>query len=180
MQEGTGKRALSLGRPVAGKTGTTNKAKDAWFVGYPVDLVVAVWVGYDDAIPLGTTESGASAALPIWLDFNEGSPRRQSRLLPAPGRHRRSFGGSQDGTLGRYMSKPTPSRSFWRAPHPRRRPPKRQPRMPPQKRRASLRPMAMETSKPNSRQRRRRTGPLRCPWRRPTIRAAATERAWGD
>jgi len=79
VQEGTGKRALSLGRPVAGKTGTTNKSKDAWFVGYSVDLVVAVWVGYDDAVPLGGAESGATAALPIWLEFmkaaHEGKPK---------------------------------------------------------------------------------------------------------
>jgi penicillin-binding protein 1A len=79
VQEGTAKRALSLGRPVAGKTGTTNKVKDAWFVGYSVDLVVAVWVGYDDASPLGAAESGASAALPIWIDFmkaaHEGKPK---------------------------------------------------------------------------------------------------------
>ena len=78
VREGTGQRALALGRPVAGKTGTTNKVKDAWFVGYSVDLVVAVWVGYDDAVPLGGAESGASAALPIWLDFmkaaHEGKP----------------------------------------------------------------------------------------------------------
>jgi penicillin-binding protein 1A len=69
VQEGTGQRAKSLERPVAGKTGTTNKAKDAWFVGYSPEYVVAVWVGFDDALPLGNGESGASAALPIWIDF---------------------------------------------------------------------------------------------------------------
>jgi len=69
VQEGTGQRANSLGLPVAGKTGTTNQAKDAWFVGFSTDLVVAVWVGYDDALPLGWGESGARTALPIWVEF---------------------------------------------------------------------------------------------------------------
>ncbi len=81
VKEGTGKRASSLGRPLAGKTGTTNKAKDAWFIGYSTDLVVAVWVGYDDALPLGWGESGATSALPIWTSFmkaaHEGKPATQ-------------------------------------------------------------------------------------------------------
>lgn len=69
VEYGTGTRARSLGRPVAGKTGTTNQSKDAWFVGYSTDWVVAVWIGYDDALPLGPGESGAVAALPAWVDF---------------------------------------------------------------------------------------------------------------
>lgn len=69
VKQGTARKAASLGRPLAGKTGTTNRAKDAWFVGYSVDLVVAVWVGYDDALPLGWGESGATTALPIWMEF---------------------------------------------------------------------------------------------------------------
>jgi penicillin-binding protein 1A len=69
VREGTGQRAQSLGRPVAGKTGTTNQAKDAWFVGFSTDLVVAVWVGFDDSLPLGWGESGARTALPIWVEF---------------------------------------------------------------------------------------------------------------
>ena len=69
VQSGTGQRARSLGRPLAGKTGTTNQAKDAWFVGYSTELVVAVWVGYDDALPLGAREQGAVTALPAWVDF---------------------------------------------------------------------------------------------------------------
>lgn len=81
IEEGTGKRAASLGRPLAGKTGTTNEAKDAWFIGYSTDLVVAVWVGYDDALPLGWGESGATSALPIWTSFmkeaHEGKPATQ-------------------------------------------------------------------------------------------------------
>lgn len=66
---GTGRRAEALHRAVAGKTGTTNQAKDAWFVGYSTDIVCGVWVGYDDALPLGSGESGGSTALPIWVSF---------------------------------------------------------------------------------------------------------------
>lgn len=86
VQNGTAKRATSLGRPLAGKTGTTNKAKDAWFVGFSTELVTAVWVGYDDALPLGWGESGATTALPIWISFmkvaHEGRPATD---FPRPG-----------------------------------------------------------------------------------------------
>jgi penicillin-binding protein 1A len=73
VTEGTGKRALAVGRPVVGKTGTTNRAKDGWFVGYSTDLVAAVWVGYDDALPLGWGESGGVSALPAWVQFMRGA-----------------------------------------------------------------------------------------------------------
>jgi penicillin-binding protein 1A len=66
---GTGWRAKALERPVAGKTGTTNDYKDAWFVGYVPDLLACVWVGFDDMRPLGNLETGARAASPIWVDF---------------------------------------------------------------------------------------------------------------
>jgi penicillin-binding protein 1A len=69
VQEGTAKRAAALGRPLAGKTGTTNQAKDAWFIGYSTDVVAGVWVGYDEALPLGAGESGAATALPVWIEF---------------------------------------------------------------------------------------------------------------
>jgi penicillin-binding protein 1A len=69
ITDGTGKSASSLHRPLAGKTGTTNQAKDAWFVGYSTDLVAGVWVGYDEALPLGYGESGAVTALPVWIGF---------------------------------------------------------------------------------------------------------------
>jgi penicillin-binding protein 1A len=69
VEGGTGQRAKALGRPVAGKTGTTNEAKDAWFVGYSTELVAGVWVGYDDPIPLGWGEAGSATALPVWLSF---------------------------------------------------------------------------------------------------------------
>lgn len=69
VQTGTGRRAKALGRPAAGKTGTTNDLKDAWFVGYVPQLVAVSWVGYDQERPLGDQETGARAALPSWLGF---------------------------------------------------------------------------------------------------------------
>lgn len=66
---GTGARLNGLHRHVAGKTGTTNETKDAWFVGFTPDLVAGVYVGYDEPISLGRTETGAHAALPIFYDF---------------------------------------------------------------------------------------------------------------
>ena len=69
ITEGTGWRARALGRPAAGKTGTTNDLRDAWFIGFTPDLVTGVWVGYDDRRPMGKGETGSRAASPIWLYF---------------------------------------------------------------------------------------------------------------
>src|SRR3989338_1870103 len=71
VQEGTGWRAKALGRPVAGKTGTTNNYMDAWFLGYTPDLIAGVWVGMDKDEPIGKNETGARAANPIWVRFME-------------------------------------------------------------------------------------------------------------
>jgi len=80
VQHGTGQRIKALKRPVAGKTGTTNDLKDAWFMGFTPDLITAVWVGHDDHSSMGKGETGARAAAPIWLDFmqtaTEGRPVR--------------------------------------------------------------------------------------------------------
>jgi penicillin-binding protein 1A len=88
VEVGTGKRALTLGRPVAGKTGTSNASKDAWFVGYTTDYAVAVWTGFDDASPLGAGETGAIASLPAFVDFmreaHKGKPVRDF-AAPAAG-----------------------------------------------------------------------------------------------
>ncbi len=68
VQEGTGRGAKSLGKILAGKTGTTNNFVDAWFVGYAPSIVTGVWVGYDNSqASLGSKETGARVALPIWL-----------------------------------------------------------------------------------------------------------------
>ncbi|MCW8942161.1 MAG: transglycosylase domain-containing protein, partial [Gammaproteobacteria bacterium] len=67
---GTARRAMSLGRKdLAGKTGTTNDQRDAWFNGYNPDLVTTTWIGFDQLKPLGSKETGSSAALPVWIDF---------------------------------------------------------------------------------------------------------------
>ncbi|MGA7827195.1 MAG: penicillin-binding protein 1A [Geobacteraceae bacterium] len=69
VTSGTGQRAKALGRPVAGKTGTTNDMKDAWFIGYVPQLIAGVWVGYDHEKSLGAGGSGGQAAAPIWTGF---------------------------------------------------------------------------------------------------------------
>ena len=71
VKGGTGWRVRALGRPVAGKTGTTNDLKDAWFLGFTPSLVAGVWVGFDDLKPLGKYETGSRAASPIFLYFME-------------------------------------------------------------------------------------------------------------
>ncbi len=70
VRRGTGRRAMSLGRKdLAGKTGTTNDQRDAWFCGFSTELVTTVWVGFDRVQPLGNGETGGRAALPIWVDY---------------------------------------------------------------------------------------------------------------
>jgi len=69
VQRGTGRKAAELGRPVAGKTGTTNDTHDAWFIGFTPDLLAGVWVGFDSERSLGPKQTGGRAAAPIWTDF---------------------------------------------------------------------------------------------------------------
>jgi len=69
--EGTGKNALVIQKDIAGKTGTTDNSKDALFIGFSPDIAVGVWVGNDDSTSLGKYETGAKAALPIWIDYME-------------------------------------------------------------------------------------------------------------
>jgi penicillin-binding protein 1A len=77
VQFGTGVRAKELGRPSAGKTGTTNDFTDAWYIGFMPQLTAGVWVGNDDKrVSLGKKETGARAALPIWLEFMQQAVER--------------------------------------------------------------------------------------------------------
>ncbi len=84
IERGTGQRAKALGRPAAGKTGTTNDLDDAWFIGYVPGLAAGTWVGYDEQKQLGRKETGAMAALPIWLKFMKeataGTPVRNFQI----------------------------------------------------------------------------------------------------
>jgi penicillin-binding protein 1A len=85
VDHGTGGSARSLGRPVAGKTGTSNQVKDAWFVGYSTDIACATWTGYDDARSLGGREQGATAALPAWIAFMRAAhEKRPATEFPRP------------------------------------------------------------------------------------------------
>ncbi len=78
MTDGTGRR-LQIGRPAAGKTGTANDQRDAWFVGFTPDLVCGVWVGFDEPRPLGPHEYGGVAAGPIWKRFMEAAHEGRSK-----------------------------------------------------------------------------------------------------
>ena len=69
VDRGTAARAKSIGRIIGGKTGTTNSSFDSWFVGFSPDLVVAVYIGFDTPKTLGASETGASVALPVFIDF---------------------------------------------------------------------------------------------------------------
>ena len=87
IQHGTGRRARVLGRKdLAGKTGTTNDQRDAWFNGFSRHLVAIAWIGFDDSKPLGRGEVGGRAALPAWIDFMrvalEGVPEEFPELPP--------------------------------------------------------------------------------------------------
>jgi penicillin-binding protein 1A len=69
VQRGTGHALKELGIPLAGKTGTTSESKDAWFMGFTPDLVAGVYIGFDDPQPLGTHETGATVAVPVFKRF---------------------------------------------------------------------------------------------------------------
>ncbi|MFM2130619.1 MAG: hypothetical protein RL477_2165 [Pseudomonadota bacterium] len=71
VQRGTGQRINAIGKPLAGKTGTTNDSLDAWFIGFSPDLAVGVFVGFDKPVTLGKTETGSSVAAPVFKDFME-------------------------------------------------------------------------------------------------------------
>ena len=86
VKRGTGRRISSLAWPLAGKTGTTNESKDTWFIGFSPDLVVGVFVGFDNPLPLGRRETGSSVAAPIFKSFMaealKGKPATPFRIPP--------------------------------------------------------------------------------------------------
>ena len=86
VEYGTATMAGSLGRDLAGKTGTVNDFTDAWFIGYTPSVVCGVWIGFDEKRTLGKNESGSSAALPFWVDFMrqylKGKPKEQFGRVP--------------------------------------------------------------------------------------------------
>ena len=85
VQHGTGWRAKALGRPTAGKTGTTNDLFDAWFLGYTPRYISGVWVGFDEESSLGKYETGSKAACPIWLGFMKGIlDKKPVRIFQVP------------------------------------------------------------------------------------------------
>ncbi|MDO9372413.1 MAG: penicillin-binding protein 1A [Gammaproteobacteria bacterium] len=85
IRTGTARRALALGRSdLAGKTGTTNDQRDAWFCGFNAALAATAWIGFDKHLPLGDLETGGHAALPIWMRFMEVALKDRPEQLPEP------------------------------------------------------------------------------------------------
>ncbi|WP_414704954.1 penicillin-binding protein 1A [Pseudomonas sp.] len=84
IKRGTGRRAMALGRDdLAGKTGTTNESKDAWFSGYNADYVTTVWSGFDQPETLGRREYGGTVSLPIWMNFMGAALKDKPSHTPA-------------------------------------------------------------------------------------------------
>jgi penicillin-binding protein 1A len=87
VEIGTGKKARELGRPAAGKTGTSTNYRDAWFFGFTPDVLCGVWVGRDDFKPIGHDATGGQVALPIWLAYMREATRGTpvTDFAPPPG-----------------------------------------------------------------------------------------------
>jgi penicillin-binding protein 1A len=85
VEEGTAVAVLELKRPAAGKTGTAQEYRDAWFSGFTQQYVASAWVGFDDHSPIGPLETGGRAALPLWLDFMKAAHQGLPELdFPVP------------------------------------------------------------------------------------------------
>jgi penicillin-binding protein 1A len=85
VQRGTARFAQTIGRPAAGKTGTSANYRDVWFVGFTTDLVAGVWIGRDDSTPIGDKITGGGVAVPIWVEFmQKAHPRTPLRDFPVP------------------------------------------------------------------------------------------------
>jgi penicillin-binding protein 1A len=88
-RRGTAATAAALDWPIAGKTGTMDEYTDAWFIGFDPDITIGVWLGYDEKKSLGNGETGATAALPIWIEVMKAYLAKRGRDNPpsfqAPG-----------------------------------------------------------------------------------------------
>ncbi len=85
VARGTGRFAQTIGRPAAGKTGTSADYRDVWFIGFTPELVAGVWVGRDDSTPIGDKITGGGIGVPIWVDFmSKAHPRTEVRDFPVP------------------------------------------------------------------------------------------------
>jgi penicillin-binding protein 1A len=87
VQRGTAIKAASLNWPMGGKTGTTDDYTDAWFIGFDPDITLGVWIGLDQKKPIGRNQTGAEAALPIWMDIMKAwiGDRKEPPAFEAPG-----------------------------------------------------------------------------------------------
>ncbi len=83
VQEGTAAKAAVLKIPIAGKTGTSNEARDTWFIGFTPDYVIGVWIGYDDNHPMGGKETGGTTAVPVFVDVVK-TMNLQAKQFPRP------------------------------------------------------------------------------------------------
>ncbi|MBL9013195.1 MAG: PBP1A family penicillin-binding protein [Myxococcales bacterium] len=85
VSRGTARYAQTIGRPAAGKTGTSANYRDVWFAGFTPDLLAAVWIGRDDSTPIGDKITGGGVAVPIWVEFmQKAHPRTPVRDFPVP------------------------------------------------------------------------------------------------
>jgi penicillin-binding protein 1A len=114
VDRGTATAAKSLGRPAAGKTGTTNDNTDAWFIGYTGRVLGAVWIGFDDPVTkLGPTGDGARAALPLWLRAMRAAEVDRPKVAlpgePAQGMQRATI----DRETGMLAAPGAPGLSLW-------------------------------------------------------------------
>ncbi len=146
VQRGTAVAALSIGRPIGGKTGTTNEFRSAWFVGFTPQMIAGVFVGFDDNRSLGEHETGAVAALPIFIEFMQNAlkdkpvtdfkPPKEAKFLVVNGMREAFRNGTEPraaaatataaGPSPMAPSGPTarsPARRAQARPSPRRRPP---------------------------------------------------------
>jgi penicillin-binding protein 1A len=110
VTQGTGAAASQLKHPLGGKTGTTNDFTDAWFVGFSPGVTCGTWIGFDDRQSLGEKETGARAALPMWMDFMRAAiATRPNETFPTAGAPKRQLDVTMPGQVAPPVKKPVPA-----------------------------------------------------------------------